>query len=618
MAFLQDFKTLHFMAPQKRGGRAVFPHRFPFPRIAHKPVCAIFFLGILTCGQFSSALAGKIRQSVLNINAVEFWAKNDGRLAEGPAWSYDWGLIFPKNTAGLVFTDGLVWGGFVKDGRTPELRVDGQYYRAGTVPGRILPSGIPADTTDPSARIWRIRRDWETADLTEDAASYFGVPAGQVTAGMTDSLRQLYRYDWEHWPAAMGAPFYDRNGNGRFDGGDEPGLGEADQVIWFAYNDAGSFELYRSPPISLEVQVTLWAYSPQTADENFNFALKHVLFKRYRIIYKGTAQTPPDARIDSMFVGQFVDTDIGYFGDDFLGCDTLLQLGYGYNSSTLDKAYRPFGLAPPCVGYSLLQGPFVPSEEPGAEGIRDFRRIRGFKNLPLTFFWAKRTGSTISDPSLGVYEGTIEMYRLLNGKTPQNGRPFLDPQGRPIRFMVPGDPVSRSGWIDGILLPAGARRFLMSTGPFSMALGDTQEVVFAVAVGKGADNLACIPVMKLSIKYARMLFQWGLVTDVATPAGREPNTPPAMIRLYAPRPNPFVSRTRLTYSLARPGYVRLTVFNLLGQPVAEPVNGFRSAGTYSAVWNGRDFSEQPLPGGVYLVRLQVEGRTLTQKVLLIR
>jgi len=82
----------------------------------------------------------------------------------------------------------------------------------------------------------------------------------------------------------------------------------------------------------------------------------NAVFKKVQIIYKGTTQTPANSHIDSMYICQWSDTDLGLPGDDFAGCDTNLNLGYTYNYSEYDKYYNSIGLAPPAVGYVFLQG----------------------------------------------------------------------------------------------------------------------------------------------------------------------------------------------------------------------------------------------------------------------
>jgi hypothetical protein len=63
-------------------------------------------------------------------------------------------------------------------------------------------------------------------------------------------------------------------------------------------------------------------------------------------------------------------------------------------------------------------------------------------------------------------------------------------------------------------------------------------------------------------------------------------------------PNPFNPVTSIRYSLKSPGYVTLKVYNILGEEVSAPVNGFQNAGNYRIEFNGND-----LAGGTYFYRL---------------
>jgi beta-glucosidase len=63
-------------------------------------------------------------------------------------------------------------------------------------------------------------------------------------------------------------------------------------------------------------------------------------------------------------------------------------------------------------------------------------------------------------------------------------------------------------------------------------------------------------------------------------------------------PNPFNPSTVIRYSVPSASHVRLDVVNVLGQTVAELVNGDAEAGTYQAVWHA------DVASGVYFYRLE--------------
>jgi hypothetical protein len=85
------------------------------------------------------------------------------------------------------------------------------------------------------------------------------------------------------------------------------------------------------------------------------------------------------------------------------------------------------------------------------------------------------------------------------------GEPFKDPtRGEaPTPFALYGDPVTGNGWVDGLLHHPGDRRAGISSGPFNMAPGDTQEVVFAEIAAIGSNQIQSI----VKLKYFDLVVQ---------------------------------------------------------------------------------------------------------------
>jgi|GEM_PF-2437466 len=83
--------------------------------------------------------------------------------------------------------------------------------------------------------------------------------------------------------------------------------------------------------------------------------------------------------------------------------------------------------------------------------------------------------------------------------------------------------------------------------------------------------------------------------------------------LYQNYPNPFNPETKISYSIAKAGLVKLAVYNVLGQKVAELVNGTQPAGNYQITWNATN-----MPSGVYFYRLESGDFTRTMKMMLLR
>ncbi|MCK4812316.1 MAG: hypothetical protein KAT14_00105, partial [Candidatus Marinimicrobia bacterium] len=333
------------------------------------------------------------------------------------------GGIYPRGTAGTIFQDGFLWGGKVDTTGNDvgnDIRVGGQTYNIGTIPGWVITGGDyedaeTADITNPLVRIYRIRPDYESlthAMLIQDAAELNEISSSSVTTAMTQDLMDQYVLDWEEWPVEHGAPYYDMDNDGVYtyaaDGtGDLPGIAQADQVLWYVVNDysrSATTGLYGSLPIGIELQTTLWAYNQP------GVRLGQIIFKSNKIINKS------GRTITDMYVSQWADPDLGSYSNDFVGCDTVLSLGYSYNGEITDTDYDAFDLAPAAFGYDFFQGPMV--ESAGDTAIFELDYVPGYKNLPMTSFGWFSAGSPISDPTLGEYEGTLQVYNLIRGYVP--------------------------------------------------------------------------------------------------------------------------------------------------------------------------------------------------------
>ncbi len=76
-------------------------------------------------------------------------------------------------------------------------------------------------------------------------------------------------------------------------------------------------------------------------------------------------------------------------------------------------------------------------------------------------------------------------------------------------------------------------------------------------------------------------------------------------------PNPFNPSTKIRFGVKETGFVKLTVFGVLGNKVAELVNGELQTGEYEV-----DFDAGELSSGIYLYRLETNNYTHTQKMIL--
>lgn len=78
-------------------------------------------------------------------------------------------------------------------------------------------------------------------------------------------------------------------------------------------------------------------------------------------------------------------------------------------------------------------------------------------------------------------------------------------------------------------------------------------------------------------------------------------------------PNPFNPTTKINFDLAKSTNLRLTIYNSLGQVVMNVFEGFKTAGSYQADFNGSSLSS-----GTYYYRLDTDFYTETKKMQLVK
>lgn len=88
---------------------------------------------------------------------------------------------------------------------------------------------------------------------------------------------------------------------------------------------------------------------------------------------------------------------------------------------------------------------------------------------------------------------------------------------------------------------------------------------------------------------------------------------PQSFELSQNYPNPFNPATNIAFALPVKANVRLEIFNLLGQKVANLIQGEMEAGYHEVNWNAGQ-----APSGVYFYRLITDDKSLTRKMMLLK
>jgi len=84
-------------------------------------------------------------------------------------------------------------------------------------------------------------------------------------------------------------------------------------------------------------------------------------------------------------------------------------------------------------------------------------------------------------------------------------------------------------------------------------------------------------------------------------------------------PNPFNPITKIPYTVFKKSWVRLTIYNILGQQIRTLINEEQDVGYYQPEFNiSRSNNGAELSSGIYFYRLEIAGISITKKLILLK
>ena len=472
-----------------------------------------------------------------------------------------------------------------------------------------------------------------------------------------DSLAYLYVVkksdkhfgkSWQQWKNAvkLGADFYDgdndgiynpidKNGNNKWDmNEDRPDL-IGDETIWCVYKDSKPKDqrlFWNIAPQGIEIQQTVFV-------SNASEELNNTVFVRYKIDNTGIVSE----KFDSVYFSLRIDPDLGYYGDDLIGCDTLLNAGYCYQN----EPDTTFGENTPAVLFDIISGPiaYIPGvtfEDINNNNTFDsgdvpldsvlivkgktlgVKKILGAKLLGMSSF-IQNVQLYPTDPPVDEFSLRFNaLGKLRNGK-PVNPCDWtlgeilnLDCTEINGSFMYSGDPIFLNGWINNY--PSDQSVFL-NTGPFELKINNPIEIVVAYIVGDGSSPLESLKFAKINSRKVQFLFNNNIFETKQDSFFTQPSKEIIYdFVLYQNFPNPFGKNhiaynpsTTIRYNLHRKGYTTLKIYDVLGQELTTLVSEIQNEGIHIVKFNGTHF-----PAGIYYYTLTQGAFSETKKMVILK
>ena len=512
---------------------------------------------------------GNVRARIFN-NGPLFWKG-------GGVYGYE----VPKGSSvHSMFSSHMMIGGLI----------DGQLHMAASTygpyefwPGPLDAAGNPPADCSQYDYIWEINND----DFTQFEKD------GVFSSNMLN------------WPWQLGAPVVDGDGNldnYNLEGGDRPEL-LGHQNLWWIMNDRGNEHLWsEANPIGVEVRASAYAF-------NFQSEIGDFTFYRYTLINKNAKP------LTNAYFSIWADPDLGFSSDDYFGSDSLLQLGFIYNGDNLDEGW--YEDQPPAIGYTFLKTPVADADliDNDYDGRIDEPNETLGMHAALVFFGSggpgrdPRTGTNIYNNMQGLWgHGVPHTYGGL-------GREFSNSV---TRFFFTGDPLTQSYWTPFHTTPNEPRpmppldiRAFVSSGPFTMAPGESKEFLIALVWAQGRNHLDSVRKLK-NIVASMQATPESYFTTGYQPGLLEPPPPePSFVLGFDQNfPNPFIYTTTFRYSLPKTMQVRLAIYDLLGREIAVLAEGNQEAGIYTQELDGAQ-----LTPGVYYARIELDHLQFTRKLV---
>lgn len=539
----------------------------------------------------------------LDINQVKAGIANRGDMH----WNFNSGNASYEVPVGMGshsdFATGLWIGGL---DAASQLHVAAQTYRQSGFdfwPGPLdtINATISSAISNQYDKIWKLNQSDIDAFITN-------FNNGNVQNGTYTPVADLLS-----WPAqGVGnysrnlAPFMDVNNNHIYDplvGGDYPII-KGDQSLYFIFNDnLTTHQSTGSSALKVEIHATAYAYGNSAIASQYPF-LSKATFYNYKIINRS------NLNYHDAFVTLWTDVDLGYYGDDYIGCNVGGNYGYAYNADAYDETVGStigYGSNPPAAGYQILKGPFMPNDgiDNNNDGVVDESCEQ---QLMSRFTYFNNTFPGLPLQSTEPQNGA-EYYQYMSGYWKDNS-PFTcggNAYGGTIQtpFVYPGSTYSNSpcgsaSWSESGV--SGDRRYMMSIGPFNFNSNDVHEIEYVHCTSFDYANQNPLLKLKNDMQMLRAF------TDVFNPSNCVLNSVNEMaensiLNMY---PNPTTSQLTISINRNENFMVNVVIVDVFGRELIM---------NQSSELNQITFNLESLSAGIYFAKITVDGKTITKKII---
>lgn len=110
---------------------------------------------------------------------------------------------------------------------------------------------------------------------------------------------------------------------------------------------------------------------------------------------------------------------------------------------------------------------------------------------------------------------------------------------------------------------------------------------------------------------------WSFTTETETGVEGYTVSPP-VTALKGNYPNPFNPATTIEFAIAEETFVKLRIYNIIGQEIVTLIDDRLPPGNHYAIWNGKDKNGNSVSSGAYLYRLLTGNHNQVGKMIMIK
>jgi hypothetical protein len=237
--------------------------------------------------------------------------------------------------------------------------------------------------------------------------------------------------------------------------------------------------------------------------------------------------------------------------------------------------------------------------------------------VDVTYDGSKIAVGTLDFITTSSYDGKVKLFSVSGGSTPLWTYSGAGDEVAAVSFSRSGKILSACSW--GNYATQNDPNLLV----YNTSIPDSVPIYSVLSTGSffwcSTSNDGTTVLGSGKAVHARQFGSGGIAynlfidTSSITGISNNNNSVPMTYALDQNYPNPFNPSTKINYAIPKAGFVKITVYDVMGRKIEQLVNSYLQAGYYTSTLNGEN-----LASGMYFYKLESQGFVSTKKMVLLK